>query len=82
MHGIGLLGVVLVALLAGWIAARVLNRRLGLFDSLPVGLLGALLGGLIAQALDIRFVGLFGALALATVGALFLLGVLALVRRR
>jgi uncharacterized membrane protein YeaQ/YmgE (transglycosylase-associated protein family) len=42
MHGIGLLGVVLVSLLAGWIAARVMRRRLGLFDSLPIGLLGAL----------------------------------------
>jgi uncharacterized membrane protein YeaQ/YmgE (transglycosylase-associated protein family) len=82
MHGIGLLGVVLVSLLAGWIAARVMRRRLGLFDSLPIGLLGALLGGLIAQALDIRFVGLLGALAIATVGATLLLGVLVLVRRR
>ena len=82
MHGIGLLGVVLVGLVAGWIAGRVLNRRLSLFDSLPVGLLGALLGGLIAQALDLRFVGLLGALAIATVGAILLLGVLVFVRGR
>jgi len=82
MHGIGLLGVVLVGLIAGWIAARLLNRRLGLFDSLPVGLLGALIGGLIAQALDIRFPGLLGALVLSTVGATLLLGALVLVRRR
>lgn len=82
MYGIGLLGMVLVGLLAGWIAARVLGRRPGLFDSLPIGLLGALLGGLIAEALDIRFVGLLGALAIATVGATLLLGVMVLVRRR
>ena len=82
MHGIGLLGVVLVGLLAGWIAGRVLGRRLSLFDTLPVGLLGALIGGLFAQALDIRFVGLLGALAISTTGATLLLGVLVLVRRR
>lgn len=82
MQGIGLLGVVLVGLLAGWVAGRVLNRRLALFDTLPVGLMGALIGGLIAQALDLRFVGLLGALAVATVGATLLLGVLVLVRRR
>jgi len=82
MRGIGLLGVVLVALLAGWIAARLLGRRQALFDGLLPGLLGAFLGGLIAQALDIRFVGLLGALAIATVGATLLLGIVVLVRRR
>jgi uncharacterized membrane protein YeaQ/YmgE (transglycosylase-associated protein family) len=81
MHGIGLLGVVLVGLLAGWIAGRVLGRRLSPFDTLPIGLLGALIGGLIAHALDIHFGGLIGGLAIATVGATLLLGVLALVRR-
>ncbi len=81
MQGIGLLGVVLVGLLAGWIAGRVLGRRISLFDTLPVGLLGALVGGLIAQALEIRFVGILGALAISTVGAVLFLGVIVLVRR-
>ena len=82
MHGIGLLGVVLVGLLAGWIAGRVLGRRFSPFETLPVGLMGVVIGGLIAQALDIRFVGLLGALATTTVGATLLLGLLALMRRR
>lgn len=82
MHGIGILGVVLVGMVAGWIATRVLGRRQGLFANLLVGLAGALLGGWIADLLDVRFGGVLGGLAVATVGAILLLSVLTLLRRR
>ncbi len=82
MHGIGILGVVLVGMLAGWIAKRVLNRRHGLFANLIVGLLGALLGGWIADGLEIQFGGFLGSLAVSTAGAVLLLAVLSLLRRR
>ena len=53
MRGIGLLGVMLVGLIAGWIAKRVLSRDLSLFASLGVGVAGALLGFWITRALDL-----------------------------
>lgn len=82
MHGIGILGVVLVGMLAGWIATRVLGRRQGLFANLMVGLAGALIGGWIADSLDVRFGGFLGGLVVATVGATLLLAILTLLRRR
>lgn len=82
MLSIGLFGVAIVGLLAGWIAKQVLNRSQSLFTNLIVGVLGAMLGAWVAEALDMRFVGLLGGLLVATLGSLFLLAVLAILRRR
>lgn len=81
MLSLGIFGVAIVGLLAGWIAKRVLNRGQSLFANLLVGLVGAMLGAWVAEALDLRFVGLLGGLLVATLGALFLLASLAIVRR-
>lgn len=80
MSGVGLLGVVIVGLLAGWIAKRVLNRRQGLFANLLLGVAGALLGFWIARALEMEFVGLLGGLVVATVGSIILLAVVSILR--
>lgn len=82
MLGVGLLGTVLVGLIAGWLAEQVLNRNHGLFANLVVGLIGAVIGGAVANALEIRFVGLLGGLIMATLGSLFLLAILVIVRPR
>ncbi|HEX5378952.1 MAG TPA: GlsB/YeaQ/YmgE family stress response membrane protein [Phenylobacterium sp.] len=81
MRGIGLVGVVLVGLMAGWIARRTLNGRQGLFANMVLGLLGAVLGGVIAQALGIEFTGLLASLVVSTVGAILFLAMIAILRR-
>lgn len=82
MNGIGLYGVVLAGLLAGWAARRLVGRPMGLFAALLLGLAGAALGSAIAEALGLRFQGLLAGLVIATVGATLILAVAALVIRR
>lgn len=81
MHGIGLLGMVLVGLAAGWIAQRAVGRRLPLFASLVLGVAGAMLGGALAEALGIRLAGATGGLVAATAGAVLILALYAIARR-
>jgi uncharacterized membrane protein YeaQ/YmgE (transglycosylase-associated protein family) len=54
--GIGILGWIVIGLLAGWIASMVMNRHHGLIVNLIIGLIGAVLGGWLA--------GFFGFIAL------------------
>ena len=82
MRDLGLLGLVLLSLAAGWIAARVVRSGLGLFDGLVIGALGLMLGAAVAQALDLHLPGLLGALAVSTAGAIAVAGLLALLRPR
>jgi uncharacterized membrane protein YeaQ/YmgE (transglycosylase-associated protein family) len=82
MHGIGLLGAIVIGILAGWIAERVMNRNQGLFTNLIVGLIGALLGGWLADVLHISFGGFIGSLIVSTAGAILLLALLGALRRK
>lgn len=81
MHGVGLLGVVLIGLLAGWIAARTVGRRQSLFSHLLVGVAGAALGIGLVGALGLRPDGPLAGLAVATFGAILLLTAVTLLRR-
>lgn len=81
MHGIGLLGTVLVGLVAGWIAQGIVGRRLALFPGLLLGVAGAILGGAAAEGLGIRLAGATGGLVAATAGAVLLLALYAIARR-
>ncbi len=81
MHGVGLLGVMVIGMLAGWIAARVVRSRLSPFASLGLGLVGAALGQAIVAALGLRVTGLLTGLAVATVGAILLAATAAILRR-
>ncbi len=82
MNDVGLLGAILIGILAGWIAEKVMKRDHGLFTNLLVGLAGALIGGFIANAIDFPFNGLVGSLIVSTVGAILLLAILGLIRRK
>lgn len=81
MHGVGLIGVIIIGLLAGWIAEKIMNRNHGLVTNLIVGLVGALIGGFLASELGIAFGGVVGNLVVSTVGAIVLLFVLGLFKR-
>jgi uncharacterized membrane protein YeaQ/YmgE (transglycosylase-associated protein family) len=82
MSGVGLLGAIIIGIVAGWIAEKVMKRDHGLFTNLIVGLVGALLGAFIANLLHIRFGGWIASLAISTGGAILLLVILDLIRRR
>lgn len=82
MSGVGLIGAIIIGILAGWIAEKVMKRNHGLVTNLVVGLIGALLGGFLADALDIGFGGFIGSLLVSTLGAILLLLIVGMVRRR
>lgn len=82
MDFMGIIGWIIIGVIAGWIAEQVTGRRHGLLTNLIVGIVGALLGGFIASALGIGFGGFLGNLVIATLGAILLLVIFGLIRRR
>lgn len=82
MSGVGILGAIIIGILAGWIAEQVMKRKHGLITNLVVGLVGALLGAVIADALDIAFGGFLGSLLVSTGGAILLLFLLGMMSGR
>ena len=82
MSGLGLIWFLLIGLIAGWLAGRVMRGGgYGLVGDLIVGVIGALLGGWLFGLLGISAGGLIGALITAFVGAVVLIGLLRLIRR-
>lgn len=82
MSGVGIIGAIIIGILAGWLAEKIMKRNHGLLTNLIVGLVGALLGAFIANALGIGFGGWIGSLLVSTAGAVLLLFILGLVKRR
>jgi hypothetical protein len=82
MSGVGVFSAVVIGILAGWIAERVLQRRHGLFTTLIVGVIGSFIGGFIAGRLNIMVYSWVGSLLVSTLGAIVLLALLGLLRRR
>lgn len=83
MNGVGILGAILIGILAGWIAEKVMKRNHGLLTNLIVGVVGAFLGSFIATTLGIGAgSGIIPSLLVATAGAILLLFIVGLIRRR
>jgi uncharacterized membrane protein YeaQ/YmgE (transglycosylase-associated protein family) len=82
MNGVGIIGAIIIGILAGWIAEKVMKREHGLLTNLIVGVVGALIGGFLAGALGIGFGGWIGSLIVATIGAVILLAILGAIKRR
>ena len=81
--GLGIIGWIVIGIVAGWLAEKVMGRNHGLVTNLIVGVVGALIGGFIAQNLLGIPVGGFNLVTLlvAFAGAVLLLFLLGLVRR-
>jgi len=72
----------LIGLVAGWLAARLVKGGgLGLLGDMTVGVIGAFIGGWLFARLGITAGGLLGSLVTATVGAIVLLSLLRLIKR-
>ncbi|MES2860894.1 MAG: GlsB/YeaQ/YmgE family stress response membrane protein [Pseudomonadota bacterium] len=82
--GLGIIGWIVIGIVAGWLAEKVMGRNHGLVTNLIVGVVGALIGGFIAQNLLGIPVGGFNLVTLLVAfgGAILLLFLLGLVKRR
>lgn len=81
---LGIIGWIIIGIVAGWLAEKVMGRSHGLVTNLVVGVLGAILGGFLAGAVFNMPVGGFnlGTLLVAFGGACLLLFLLGMVKRR
>jgi uncharacterized membrane protein YeaQ/YmgE (transglycosylase-associated protein family) len=72
----GLLGTIVIGILAGWLAGKVVRGRgFGLIADLVLGLIGSVIGRWVFEKLAIHGPnGALGALVVATVGAVILVG--------
>ena len=79
----GLIWFLLIGLIAGWLAGKVMRGGgFGVVGDIVVGIIGALLGGWLFGKLGISVGGgLLGAIITAFVGAVVLLLILRLIRR-
>jgi len=80
--GIGLLSMLVIGAIAGWIAEKVTDSDHGIFTNILVGICGAFIGGKLAEVLQVPVFGFWRTLVAATIGAILLLFVWRLVRRR
>ena len=78
----GLILFLLIGLIAGWLAGRIMRGGgFGLAGDLIVGVIGALLGGWLFGLLGLSAGGFLGQLIVALVGAIILLYLLRLIKR-
>ena len=82
MDGRGMIWLLVVGLIAGWLAGRIMKGAgFGLLGDLVVGVLGAVVGGWLFGLLGIAAWGLLGNIVVATVGALVLLYLVRVVKK-
>jgi uncharacterized membrane protein YeaQ/YmgE (transglycosylase-associated protein family) len=73
MSGVGILGALVIGILAGWIAERVMARNHGLITNLVVGVVGSFIGAVLAHALGFTYSGFWPSLVVSALGAIVLL---------
>jgi uncharacterized membrane protein YeaQ/YmgE (transglycosylase-associated protein family) len=79
----GLIAWIIIGLVAGWLAAKIVNAPHGLLRNLIIGLVGSIVGGFLFEKLDVHVVPDFwGELITATIGAVVLLFLWQVIRRR
>ena len=71
--GVGFLGMLIIGIVAGWIAEKVTASDHGLLTNLLVGIAGSFVGGWLAQLMNFQFEGWLGTLLVAAVGAVLVL---------
>jgi uncharacterized membrane protein YeaQ/YmgE (transglycosylase-associated protein family) len=83
MGTVGFFGMIVIGLIAGYIAEKVTASDHGLITNLIVGVIGAFVGGFLASLLGLNIApGFWGTLIVATVGAIIFLYVWKLIRGR
>ncbi|TNC71972.1 GlsB/YeaQ/YmgE family stress response membrane protein [Rubellimicrobium roseum] len=83
MEGLGWLSFLIIGLIAGWIAEKIMHRDQGLLVNLIVGVIGAYLGAFLFSLVGLETAGSWiGAIIVATIGAVVLLWIVGMIRRR
>jgi uncharacterized membrane protein YeaQ/YmgE (transglycosylase-associated protein family) len=78
----GLIWFLLIGLIAGWLAGKVMRGGgYGVVGDMIVGVIGALIGGWLFGVLGIAAGGLIGSIITAFVGAVLLILLLRVIRR-
>jgi len=74
MHVHHLFGAIVIGLIAGWLAGKLMRGQgFGFFADIVLGLIGAVVGQWIFDQLGIMVYGGIGFLAMATIGAVILI---------
>jgi uncharacterized membrane protein YeaQ/YmgE (transglycosylase-associated protein family) len=73
MPGVGFLGMLIIGILAGWIAEKITASDHGLLTNLLVGIAGSFVGGSLASLMNLQFEGWLGNLLIAAIGAVLVL---------
>jgi uncharacterized membrane protein YeaQ/YmgE (transglycosylase-associated protein family) len=82
MSGVGLITALVIGILAGWIAEKVMSRNHGLLTNLIVGVVGSFLGAAVAGLLGFAYAGFLPSLVVSAGGAILFLFLLDFVRGR
>ena len=80
MPGVGFFGMLVIGIIAGYIAEKVTASDHGLLTNLLVGIAGSFVGGNLARVMNVEFYGWVGNLVVASVGAIFVLWIWRAVR--
>ena len=75
MPGVGFFGMLVIGIIAGYIAEKVTASDHGLLTNLLVGIAGSFIGGTLANLMHVEFYGWLGNLIVASVGAILVLWV-------
>ena len=70
---VGLFTMLIIGVLAGWIAEKITASNHGIFTNILIGICGAFLGGKLAEVLQVPVFGFFRTLIAATIGAIIIL---------
>ena len=68
--GVGFLEMLLIGVIAGWIAEKVTESDHSIFTNILVGIAGSFVGGVLASLLNIQIFGFIRTLVSAIIGAI------------
>ncbi len=81
MPGVGFFGLLLIGVIAGYVAEKAMKRNHGLLTNMLVGIAGSFVGGALAGVLNINYYGFAGNLIVAIAGAILILWIFGRARR-
>jgi uncharacterized membrane protein YeaQ/YmgE (transglycosylase-associated protein family) len=73
MPGVGFIGMLIIGIVAGYVAEKATASDHGLLTNLLVGIAGSFVGGNLATLLNVEFYGWLGNLLVASIGAILIL---------
>jgi uncharacterized membrane protein YeaQ/YmgE (transglycosylase-associated protein family) len=71
--GIGFFSLLVIGIIAGWIAEKVTESEHGIFTNMLIGICGSFVGNKLAEVLQVPVFGFWRGLISAAIGAIILL---------